>query len=746
MATDLRTVITIAVDSRAVRPNVEVARKALADLKKDAGTIGAAGSNALTGQLAGATIAANRLGGVVRGLLGPLAALGTVAGVATLARNVIATADAYKGVDARLKLATQSQREYNQASEELFEISQRTRSDLSETVNLYSRVAGSIRDLNGSQGDALAVTEIINQSFKVSGARAASAAAGVQQLAQALASGVLRGDEFNSVMENAPRLAKALADGLGVPRGALRAMAEEGELTAEKVVKALLSQRDVIEKEFKTLPVTIDQASASIGNSFTRLATFVDQKLGVSSSIATALQRISDAIDGSVDESIGAERRLAAFQAQRVDNARFDDEVRLSERRIEQLADAELQGYARRLQGAIDFNEAQRDLDRQAATEAFGGGNDAAGSRLAAAAAAADGEVRLYQETLTRVQAVLEQRKLVEQQAADARIQVIAQSIAQEKKLLDQANKDLEAAGQRRKAIAEAFEATQKKIQAGPQRQDERTDVVDVIDAIQRARAQLQGGLGKASDPKAALESAEQARAALEILATSGEVSKQFLSQLNAEAAAVAEEAANEQEGEAQKKVDDVTARLQKLKQEGAALLKLKLESTEFNKQLDEVIAAARAKAQANPIVIPTIVGSPQSGAQQGQAPAQQKALGGPVFGPGTSTSDSILVRMSNDEHVLTAAEVAAAGGHSAIYRLRRAILAGALRFANGGGLSLPSIGSLPSAPSSGMSGSVNNVYLQLGGREFGPFGAAADVVRQVVDFTAAQALKHGNV
>ncbi|MCG3130192.1 MAG: hypothetical protein FLDDKLPJ_00941 [Phycisphaerae bacterium] len=746
MATDLKTVITIAVDSKAVRPNVEVARKALAELKKDAGTVGTAGTNALTGQFNSASAAATRLGGVMRGLLGPLAAIGTVAGVVALVRNVVATADAYKGVDSRLKLATQSQREYNAASAELFEISQRTRSDLSETVNLYSRVAGSIRDLNGSQEDALAVTEIINQSFKVSGASAASSAAGVQQLAQALASGVLRGDEFNSVMENSPRLAKALADGLGVPRGALRAMAEQGELTAEKVIKALLSQREVIDKEFKTLPVTIDQATTSIGNSFTRLASLIDSKLGLSSAIARLLQSVSDSIDETVDDSLGAERRLAALQAQRVDSAAFDGEVRLTERRIADLTNAELEGYQRRLQGAIDFNQAQRDLDRQAATAAFGGGNDAAGSRLAAAAAAADREVRLYQETLTRVQAVLEQRTQVEQQAADARLQVIVASISQEKKLLDQANKDLEAAGKRRKEIADAFAATQKAIDRGPARPDQRTDVVDAIDAIQRARAQLQGGLGRASDPKAALESAEQARQALEILATSGEVSKQFLSSLNAQAAQVADEAAKAQEADAQQKVDEITARLQKLKDEGANILKLQLDSTELDKQLDEVIAAAKEKARQNPVVIPTVIGQAQAA---GQEAAQQKAGGGAVLGPGTSSSDSILVAMSNNEHVLTAAEVEAAGGHSAIYRLRALIRAGKLRglipgFAQGGGLSLPAVPRLASSAATAGAGAVNNLYLRLDGRTAGPFTGSDSSMRAVREMIATAALMVG--
>jgi len=152
-------------------------------------------------------------------------------------------ADNYEQLKTRIGLTTQSQAEFNTAQGELFRIAQETRSDLASTVGLYARIDRGIRALGGAQRDSLALTEAIAQSFQVSGASASESAAGIQQLSQALGSGVLRGDEFNSVMENAPRLAQAMADGLGVPISSLRQMAEAGELTAERVALTRKNER-----------------------------------------------------------------------------------------------------------------------------------------------------------------------------------------------------------------------------------------------------------------------------------------------------------------------------------------------------------------------------------------------------------------------------------------------------------------------------------------------------------------------
>lgn len=215
------------------------------------------------------------------------------AGVA-LAKSLIDTADAYSTMNARLSLATKSSAEYATAQQELFAISQRTASSLESNITLYGRVADSMRSMGKSQADTLAFTEAVGQAMRISGASAATSAAGITQLAQAMASGVLRGDEFNSVMENSPRLAQAMADGLGVPFGQLRKLAEAGELTADKVVGALLSQSDTLSAEYAKIPLTVGAAMTQVSNAWARFIGEADQAQGATRSIAQAISGLAE--------------------------------------------------------------------------------------------------------------------------------------------------------------------------------------------------------------------------------------------------------------------------------------------------------------------------------------------------------------------------------------------------------------------------------------------------------------------
>jgi len=212
---------------------------------------------------------------------------------AELALSIIKTADAVAGLQSQLKLATASATEYATAQTQLFEISQRTATSMESNVVLYGRIAASMRDLGFAQKDMLTFTELVSQSMRISGASAESSKAGITQLAQAMASGVLRGDEFNSVMENSPRLAQALAAGLGEPIGALRAMAEAGELTAEKVTQALLSQKDVLAAEYASMGLTVSAAMAQLSNAWQQYIGEADQAEGATKSLSAVISDIA---------------------------------------------------------------------------------------------------------------------------------------------------------------------------------------------------------------------------------------------------------------------------------------------------------------------------------------------------------------------------------------------------------------------------------------------------------------------
>lgn len=187
--------------------------------------------------------------------------------VLALARGFLSLADQAKNLDAQLRLATAASGSFAQAQDDVRRIAAETRTGIAETAELYATFMRNSRELGITQEQAARSTETITKAFQISGATAAEAAGGLRQFLQGIQSGTLRGEELNSVLENAPRLARALADGLGITIGQLRAMGQEGELTGEKVVGALTSASDQIDAEFSELPVTFDQAMTLVYNS-----------------------------------------------------------------------------------------------------------------------------------------------------------------------------------------------------------------------------------------------------------------------------------------------------------------------------------------------------------------------------------------------------------------------------------------------------------------------------------------------
>lgn len=173
-----------------------------------------------------------------------LAAIGLGAGLA----QIIQMSDQYTKFTSQLRLATLSQREYAHAFADVKRISTDAQSSMADTGTLYARVANGTRELGTTQKQVANVTETVSLALKVSGATAVESASAMLQLSQSFASGTLRGEEFNAVNEAAPRLMKALADGMGVPVGALKEMASNGLITskimAETLPKALLSLRE----------------------------------------------------------------------------------------------------------------------------------------------------------------------------------------------------------------------------------------------------------------------------------------------------------------------------------------------------------------------------------------------------------------------------------------------------------------------------------------------------------------------
>lgn len=207
-------------------------------------------------------------------------------------------ADASTNVASRLSLVTESASSLVVVQRELFEIAQASRVQYTGLVDTYAQMARSTKELGISHADLLGITKTISQAITISGGSAASAQAALVQLSQGFASGALRGEELNSVMEQTPRLAMAIAQGMGKSIGELRAMGQAGELTAEAVLGALQKAADSVSKEFAQMTQTIEQSVTQAENSFLRLVGVVDKISGASSAAASGIGRFSSNMDG----------------------------------------------------------------------------------------------------------------------------------------------------------------------------------------------------------------------------------------------------------------------------------------------------------------------------------------------------------------------------------------------------------------------------------------------------------------
>ena len=212
-------------------------------------------------------------------------------------QQVAEYADAWATVNNKLANSLRPNEQLADVTERVFNITQQTRGSLDATASLYARLERATRQYGTSADDLSKLTTIINQGFVVSGATAQEAENAIIQLSQGLASGALRGEEFNSVNEQGNRLIVALADSMGVSIGQMRNMAAQGKLTTDVVVNGLLSQGSVIGAEFANTTTTISQALQVAGNNITKF-------FGENSTVKTGAAIFSDAVV-TISENIG---------------------------------------------------------------------------------------------------------------------------------------------------------------------------------------------------------------------------------------------------------------------------------------------------------------------------------------------------------------------------------------------------------------------------------------------------------
>ncbi|EPA7442009.1 phage tail tape measure protein [Escherichia coli O9,30:H25] len=293
--------------------------------------------------------------------------------------HLISLADEWNSVNASLKKASQSSDDFQASQRELMAISQRTGTAFSDNASLFARSAASMREYGYSSEDVLKVTEAISTGLKLSGASTAETSSVITQFSQALAQGVLRGEEFNSVNESGDRVIRALAAGMGVARKDLKAMADNGKLTADKVVPALISQLGALRDEYAAMPDTVSSSATKVENAFMAWVGGANEASGVTKTLSGVLNGIA----GNIDTVATAAGALVAVGVARyfgnmassagsataglITAAR--NEVALAEAQLRgtQIATARARAAVYRAQQAV---VAARGTERQAAAEA----------------------------------------------------------------------------------------------------------------------------------------------------------------------------------------------------------------------------------------------------------------------------------------------------------------------------------------------------------------------------------------
>lgn len=221
---------------------------------------------------------------------------GYMAGVVTVSA-AINKIDAYTNLQNRLKLVTNSQQELNQATQDTFKIAQNARQEWDSVVQVYQRFSDNAKTLGINMEQTAKLTDTVSKAVAISGASAASAEAALTQFGQALGTGTLRGEELNSVMEQTPALAKAIAQGMGITIGQLRTVAAEGKITSDVLVKALTKVADDVDSQFSRTDATIAQSFTQLSNATTQFVGEAGQASGAAQLLSGSISTLAQNLD-----------------------------------------------------------------------------------------------------------------------------------------------------------------------------------------------------------------------------------------------------------------------------------------------------------------------------------------------------------------------------------------------------------------------------------------------------------------
>lgn len=223
-------------------------------------------------------------------------AIGGIASFAAI-KSVLGLADSMTSLNSQIRLVTNGVGQYTYVQEQILNISNRTMSSLEATTSLYTRTARAMQDTGRSQKDFLKFTEATSNAMRIGGRSALEQSSALLQLSQALGSGVLQGDEFRSIAENAPILLDLVAKELGVTRGEVKKLASEGRVTSEVVFNAISNASEELKKEASSMTVTLSQSLGVAKSNFMSLTDKMLNSTGVMASLAGGVMLVANNIE-----------------------------------------------------------------------------------------------------------------------------------------------------------------------------------------------------------------------------------------------------------------------------------------------------------------------------------------------------------------------------------------------------------------------------------------------------------------
>lgn len=674
-------------------------------------------------------------GAAMAGLGGMLAPAAVGYGAIRALRGVASISDEWVELTDRMKIATNSQQEYESGLERLREISDRTYTSMSNNAEVFINALSPMREQGFSDNETLQFVESVGLGLVASAAKGERATSVITQLNAALQQGQLRGDAFNSVITNTPAIADALARGLGKTREQLTAMAKAGELTTDVWVPALLSQTDELGTAVDNMAVTVGDAMQRLDNAWTQVIGEADMSplisaiegltatvsnpevvaglIALAGGLATAAGWAAKGASEYADlgSRIGYMAANAAGAVSELD--KIDQQIKDIDRSLNNT------GMSRTL-ASFWYSKEELQEQREALEQRRKMLVQHQTGVTEEQRAALDEQSRLEEEahraSLDRHRTYVSQLKTIQDQQLESVKEFLRKQKTEEAKAL----REIESIRAERLKIDERYDEALNKLARGNR-------PANFLDATS-LRSQAQQALN-AGDIEKARKLARQALDVLMELQEAGENTYGFEGVINS-LRGIEHAASDLEQTKAEAKLADIRKSMEEVEKAAAALEDMPVSVTLDEQQMEAAKAQIKTLAEAmkKELVLPVSVVAPGQAPEAANNQIPGFARGGPIRGPGTGTSDSILMWGSNGEFMMRERAVK----HYGLEFMNKLNQGRIPRFAGGGAIAdvprhIPFIPPMPDMASAGMAGGTP-VNLHFGGESF-EMRATQDVI-----------------